>query len=887
MRMNSEHSLQGQRASRPLRMGALLLAALAFCGAAAAATVTADQAKTAVQRWLRDDPALGCPIQGAVGEVRTCTPTNGASFHVVKLAAGGFVVTSADTRRAPVVAFSSGADLVEDDANPLWVLLKRDLAIRTQGEASGGGARLMGAAPSEVEAENEAKWAKLLGGGAQLMSMQGISSVSDVRVAPLVQSKWNQENVGSDYCYNYYTPNHYVCGCVATAGAQIMRYFCFPTAAMSPYTNEYCAVNGTPTTLITQGGTYDWGQMPLVPDSSMTVAQRQAIGKLTSDVGICCNMDYASDGSSSGGYMLADAFTNHFGYASAQVANWKTDHSLSADVKKALLSNFDAGLPVALGLDGDGGHEIVGDGYGYSDGTLYIHFNMGWGGYDDAWYAPPAMENTQYNFSIIDGVVYNVFTNQPLNTVICSGRVLDANGVPVENAIVSYYEQGSLGGGSGIQSANNTGYVYTDQKGIYALILTPGSYTISAWADNGPSASVAVTLSANVSIEYAPGGGYWTLPEPQVNNVCEKDIVLTGLESVAEPQFTPSSCLFYPSTNVVISCATAGATIRYTLDGSDPIESSTLYTGAITVSDNVTIKARAWKNGMNPSVIVTATYTYDAAQGAPKGDYFADPIAITGANGSRVIEDNSAYTVEDGEPLHTRRSVGGSSYTYNYQYRTIWYQWTAPGSGTITFRSKCSGGGYRYPTFIAVYTGDALTLDNRQAFVYEYDTSTYVTTLDFEAEQGVTYRIVGMMGYDGSGTFTLTWSGDLTVVSTETSTTEVPVPYTWLDTYFAGQGTSAQAYETLANADQDNDGFTTWQEYLAGTSPTSAASQLKATIRMEGSTPVVEWNTTNSNLNALGYRYVPKGATNLTQPINWQPMNSTHRFFKVVIEPVQ
>ena len=138
-----------------------------------------------------------------------------------------------------------------------------------------------------------------------------------------------------------------------------------------------------------------------------------------------------------------------------------------------------------------------------------------------------------------------------------------------------------------------------------------------------------------------------------------------------------------------------------------------------------------------------------------------------------------------------------------------------------------------------------------------------------------------------TGSFTLTWSGNLTVASTETSTTEVPVPYTWLDGYFAGQGTSAQAYENLANADQDNDGFATWQEYLAGTDPTSAASQLKATIRMEGSSPVVEWNTTNSNLNALGYRYVPKGATNLTNPINWQPMNSTHRFFKVFIEPVQ
>ena len=448
---------------------ALLLAALALCGAASAATVTADQAKTAVQRWLRDDPALGCPLQGAVGEVRTCTPTNGASFHVVKLSTGGFVVTSADTRRTPVVAFSSGADLVEDDANPLWVLLKRDLAIRTQGESSGGGAQLMGAAPSEVEAANEAKWAKLLGGGAQLMSAQGISSVSDVRVEPLVQSKWNQDNVGGGYCYNYYTPNHYVCGCVATAGAQIMRYFCYPTAAMSPYTNEYCAVNGTPTTLITQGGTYDWGQMPLVPDSSMTDAQRQAIGKLTSDVGICCNMNYKSGGSSSGGYMLAHVFTNHFGYASAQVANWNTDQSGSANVKNALLSNFDAGLPVALGLDSDydGGHEIVGDGYGYSDGTLYIHFNMGWGGYDDAWYAPPAMENTQYNFSIVDGVVYNVFTNLPLNTVICSGRVLDASGIPVENAMVT----AKISGTSTIVQS-----VTSNAKGIYALTLPAAAY---------------------------------------------------------------------------------------------------------------------------------------------------------------------------------------------------------------------------------------------------------------------------------------------------------------------------------------------------------------------------------------------------------------------------
>ena len=856
--------------------------AIAFAaGGLSAAPVTPNQAKTAVRRWLSDDSALGCPLQGDVSEVRTCTQTNGAAFHVVKLAEGGFVVTSADTRRAPVVAFSSGTDLEESDANPLWVLLKKDLAIRTEGESAGGGVRLMGAAQSEVESANEAQWAKLLRNGPQLMSAQGIPSVSDVRVAPLVQSKWGQGTAGGGNCFNYSTPNNYVCGCVATAGAQIMRYFCYPTVAMPQYTNPKCAVNGTATTLTTQGGTYNWGLMPLEPDSSMTDAQRQAIGKLTSDVGICCNMKYKSGASSAGGHLLAHVFTNHFGYASAQVANWDADQSKSENVKKALLSNFDAGLPVALGLDGDdGGHEIVGDGYGYSDGTLYIHFNMGWGGYDDAWYAPPALGTTQFNFSILDGVVYNVFTNQPLNTVICSGRVLDANGIPVENATVTAKRSGTS---TIVQS------VMSNVKGIYALTLPAAAYTITA-TSGGTSASVGVTLNANVSIEYSPSGGYWLAPEPQVNNVCEKDIVLTGVASVAEPLFTPPACLFYPSTNVTISCATAGATIRYTDDGTDPTESSALYTGPILVNDDVTIKARAWKSGMNPSVIVTATYTYDAAQGAPKGDYFADPIVITGANGSRVIEDNSAYTEEPGEPRHTLENG-----RYNWQFYTIWYEWTAPGSGPMSFTTKSSktvgNTTWRNPTYVAVYTGNVLTSLSRQAFSTTRD-GDYATTVTLNVEQGVVYRIVGMTGGQSAsegftGSFTLTWSGNLTVDSTETSTTEVPVPYTWLDGYFAGQGTSAQAYENLANADQDNDGFTTWQEYLAGTSPTSAASRLKATIRMEGSTPVVEWNVTNGNLNALGYRYAPKGKVNLTDSGDWQPTLPAHRFFKIFIEPIQ
>ena len=841
--------------------------------------VSADSAGIAAQRWLEDDAALGCNLGAEVDSVRTCSPQEDASFHVVTLKGGGFVVMSSDTTREPVVAFSSGGDLVESDANPMWVLLKKDLALRVGEEAATNrkSGLLKATSGGSSGSGNEAKWNRLLGKSSGLLrSSQGVSFISDVRVAPLVQSRWNQEDVGGSPCYNYFTPSHYACGCVATAGAQIMRYFQWPRSSVSvaQYTNSYCKVDGASRTLTTQGGTCNWSQMPLVPSSSISTAQRQSIGKLTSDIGICVGMSYASGGSSSGGYMLAEVFTNHYGYANALAACWGGDISGSDNMKNALLSNFDAGLPVALGLGVSGstiGHEIVGDGYGYSDNTLYLHFNMGWSGSEDAWYAPPDMGGSN-NFNVMNEFVCNVFTNSAdKGGVICSGRVLDVSGSPIENAVVSARKSGTV-----VKSTT------TNAKGIYALVLPAGDYVLSA-SSGGSSATSNVSLKANVGTQIITSGSdfgkYYTSPTPNVGNRCGQDIMITGVAGVDEPQFNPPSCLFYPSTNVTITCATENATIRYTLDGTDPTESSPVYSGPIPVTDDTEIRARAWKSGMNPSAVVAEFYTYDAAQGAPKGDYFDNPIVISGASGSRVIEDNSAYTVEDGEPWHTMEN-----YSYFYQYRTAWYEWTAPGSGTMTLATKCSGGGYIYPTYIAVYTGDALSAIERLAFSTTRDDN-WVTSLSFEVEQGVTYRIVGMMGSDGSGRFILTWSGDLTVSQTATSTTPVQVPYAWLDGIYPGQGSSAAAYETLAFSDSDGDGLATWAEYILGTDPTNALSRLEATIRMEGTTPIVGSNADADRLSGFGYQPVVKGKESLDPSVEWSDMNSRlHRFFKIFVE---
>lgn len=58
-----------------------------------------------------------------------------------------------------------------------------------------------------------------------------------------------------------------------------------------------------------------------------------------------------------------------------------------------------------------------------------------------------------------------------------------------------------------------------------------------------------------------------------------------------------------------ITCATEGASIRYTLDGTDPVEASYVYTDVVTLTDGQTIKAKAFLTGHKPSEVASKTYS--------------------------------------------------------------------------------------------------------------------------------------------------------------------------------------------------------------------------------------------------------------------------------------
>jgi hypothetical protein len=102
--------------------------------------------------------------------------------------------------------------------------------------------------------------------------------------------------------------------------------------------------------------------------------------------------------------------------------------------------------------------------------------------------------------------------------------------------------------------------------------------------------------------------------------------VTTPSGTVATPVLSPAGGTFSGSVTVSIASATAGATIRYTTDGSDPTAVSPLYTGAFAVNANMTVKAKAFASGLTDSSIALGLFTVQAdtappsrGSGAPSG----------------------------------------------------------------------------------------------------------------------------------------------------------------------------------------------------------------------------------------------------------------------------
>lgn len=120
----------------------------------------------------------------------------------------------------------------------------------------------------------------------------------------------------------------------------------------------------------------------------------------------------------------------------------------------------------------------------------------------------------------------------------------------------------------------------------------------------------------------------------------------TGKEQVAAPVFTPAAGTVEEGTEVTIACATEGAKIYYTLDGTVPTAESTLYDKAIVINEETTVKAIAIKEGMLDSRVVEAKYI------------ISKPVVITGDAQFNFEQPN---TLEPAQETPTAENASGAN----------------------------------------------------------------------------------------------------------------------------------------------------------------------------------------------------------------------------------
>jgi hypothetical protein len=469
------------------RVAACLLAlVLAAVPVAWAKPTTPEQAGRLVANWLAlESQPLGNLMGQGVKEVESYPGPDGLpQYYVVYLDLTGFVIVPADDLVEPIIGFvPEGTSFDPAQSNPLGSLVSSDVPGRVlharEMEALSAATGDL-AAPESSMAKAQRKWAWLSDSGAAQEDLEfAAATISEVRVAPFVQSRWSQTSVGGNACYNYYTPpnavgssSNYPCGCVATAMSQLLRYWQHPSVGVGSASFSI-AVDGVPEDRSLRGGdgsggAYDWANMVLVP-GSYNVTQFSAIGALTHDAGVSVNMGYTASGSGADTLQAANAFTSVFKYSNARTAYNAGSNLPESNRNRMVNPNLHARYPVLFGITGSsGGHAIVCDGYGYEASTMYHHLNLGWAGASDAWYNLPDIGTAYYTFTSVYKCVYNVYVTG--SGEIIAGRVTAADGSPIS--------------GANVTATRSTGGSYSatsDASGIYAIVKVPSnsSYTVS------------------------------------------------------------------------------------------------------------------------------------------------------------------------------------------------------------------------------------------------------------------------------------------------------------------------------------------------------------------------------------------------------------------------
>lgn len=271
------------------------------------------------------------------------TASRSDAYYVFNNDAGGFVIIAGDDAVTPVLGYTStgsfDAENLPDGLKDLLKSYERQIAAL----------------------------------GDNYVANQTATRAGFTGEKLLKTAEWNQMAP-----FNKYTPNNYVTGCVATAGAIVMKHHGYPAKGIGSHSYTW---NGKTLTANFEHD-YDWANMPAKYDGTNDAAF-DGVARLMSDLGVAVEMQYAKSGS--GAYIgnLISALQKYFGYS--KLTYLASIDDVGAEAWNAKLrGEIDGNRPILYSASdaSSGGHSFIID--GYKDESFSV--NWGWGGYCNGFY---------------------------------------------------------------------------------------------------------------------------------------------------------------------------------------------------------------------------------------------------------------------------------------------------------------------------------------------------------------------------------------------------------------------------------------------------------------------------------------------------------------------
>jgi hypothetical protein len=390
-----------------------------------------------------------------VNDQYTVKVNNQPVYYTISLNNSGFVIVSADDAVTPVLGYSLSGSVSQDNQPEnfvAWMEHYRDQIVYVRQNEL------------QPDAAITTAWNHLLSNDASTLTVyRGTTDVAPL----LINQNWDQA-----FPYNAMCPadpagpdGHCVTGCTATAMAQIMCYWRFPTQGQgyhcifpTPSYGAQCAdfVNTT----------YDWNGTASQPSKECNLA-----ALISWHAGIAVDMEYGPDASSSYMSKVAPAYINYFRYANtAQIAT-KTSYSAS-QWASLMRGDIDLGQPVQYSGNStaSGGHTWVCDGY---QGTDYFHMNWGWSGAYNGYFTLTSLNPGGENFNSNQQACVHIKPNSSYYPTYCTG------GTTINTNDFGMIEDGS-GPADNYQGGTNCSWLIAVDDSVKFVTLSFDRFSLNA-----------------------------------------------------------------------------------------------------------------------------------------------------------------------------------------------------------------------------------------------------------------------------------------------------------------------------------------------------------------------------------------------------------------------